>query len=152
MSAAALPIALTVAGAGLMAGGSIIGGNSQAASLRAQADQLDVEAGADIASSQRKAMEERRQARLAGSRALALAASSGAGVDDPSVVNAIAGIEGEGEYRALVALYEGETSAQSKKAQAEANRRGAKSAKLAGILGAGGSVLSAGGSLAGRYG
>lgn len=150
--AQAIPLALTVVGAGLSAGGSIIGANSQANELRMQATQLDAQAKDDRASSQRRGSEERRQAKLAGSRALALAAASGGGADDPSVVNLIAGIEGEGEYRALSALYEGETEARSKEEQAAANRRGAKSAKTAGALKAASSIIGAGSSLYDRYG
>lgn len=149
--AQAIPLALSVAGPLLSAGGSIIGANSQANELRLQANQLDEQAGTDRASSQRRAIEERRQARLAQSRALAVAAASG-GADDPSVVNAIAGIEGEGEYRALSALYEGETEARSKEAQAAANRRGAKDVKTAGALKAATSIIGMGSSLYDRYG
>lgn len=148
--AQAIPIALAVGGAGLSAAGSIIGGNSQAKELRMQAAQLDAQAGDDRASAQRQSIEERRQTRIAGSRALALAASSGGGADDPSVVNLIANMEGEGEYRALTALYNGETEARSKEDQAAANRRGAKTAKTVGMLKAASSIIGAGSSMFNR--
>lgn len=61
-----------------------------------------------VAASQRTALEERRQADLAASRALAVAASSGGGVSDPTVVELLSRTQGEGHYRARVALYEGE--------------------------------------------
>ncbi len=148
----AIPAVLAVGGAALSAGGSIIGSNSQAKELRSQADQLDGQASNDRASSQRKAIDERRQAKLVNSRALAVSAASGASTDDPTVVNLMAGISGEGEYRALSALYDGETSAQSKEAQAESDRRQAKAVKTAGALKAAGSIISAGSSLFDRYG
>ena len=85
-------------------------------------------------------------------RALAVAAASGGGADDPTVVNAIAGIDGEGEYRALTRLYEGDQEALSKEAQADANRRGAKATKKAALFKAAGSILSAGSGLADKYG
>lgn len=150
--AQAIPIALAVAGPALSAGGSIIGANSDAKELRSQADQLDTQAGLDRATSQRQAIEEQRQARLTSSRALAVAAASGGGADDPSVVNAIAGIGGEGEYRALTRLYDGEQVALGKEAQADANRRGAKATKKAGMLKAASTIISAGSSLMGKYG
>lgn len=150
--AQAIPAILAVGGAGLKAAGSIIGANAQAKDLRFQADQLDAQAGMERASSQRQAIDERRQATLAESRGLALAAASGGGADDPTVVNAIAGIHGEGEYRALTAMYNGEERARSDEAQAAAKRSGAKSVKTAGVLDAMGTILSAGTSLYDRYG
>ena len=71
------------------------------------------EGGLAIAVSQRQALEERRQADLVASRALAVAAASGAGVSDPTVVDLLARTRGEGVYRANVALYEGEARARS---------------------------------------
>lgn len=144
--------ALAIGGKLLDAGGTIIGANSEAKELRRQANQLDEQAGLDRASSQRQAIEERRGARLANSRTLALAAASGGGADDPTIVNRMADIDAEGEYRALTALYEGEETARGKEAQAKANRRAAKATKTAGYLKAAGSILGAGSSLYDRYG
>ncbi len=149
--ASAIPVALMAAGSLLSAGGSNIGANSEAKELRSQAAQLDAQAGLERASSQRAAIDEKRQARLLASRGLAVAAASGGGADDPSVVNALAGIEGEGEYRALTALYNGDQTASGMEADAAAKRRGAKSVKTAGWMKAGGSILSAGSSIADRY-
>lgn len=148
----AIPIGLMAAGAGLSAGGTIIGANSEAKELRIQANQLDAQAGLKRASSQRDAIEERRQGNLVMSRAVAVAAASGAGADDPTVVNNIANIAGEAEYRALTALYNGDEEAAGMEAQAAANRRGAKATKTAGLLKAGSTILSAGSSLFGKYG
>lgn len=150
--AQAIPAVLAVAGSALSAGGTIIGANAEAKELRRQAAQLEAQAGNDRASAQRAAMEERRKGRFASSRALALAAASGAGADDPSVINALADLEGEGEYRALTAMYEGETEAQGKEAQAKANRRGARATKTAGLIKAGGTILSTGSSMYDRFG
>lgn len=60
-----------------------------------------------VAASQRTAAEEVRQADLVASKALAVAAASGGGVSDPTMVDIIARTRGEGVYRANVALYEG---------------------------------------------
>lgn len=148
--AQAIPLALAVAGAALNAGGTILGSQAEGRELNLQAGQLDVQAGKERASSQRRAIDERRQARLAASRALAVAAAGGGGADDPSVVNAIAGIDEEGSYRALAALYDGEENAQGMEAEAAAKRRGAKSVKTAGVLRALGTVFSSASSLSGR--
>lgn len=132
--------------------GSIVSGNSQAKQLKSEAKQLERNAGLERATSQRQSIEERRQAELASSRALALAAASGGGADDPTVVNTIADIEGEGEYRALTALYNGDQSARGMEDEAAARRKEAKNIKRASIFKAVGSVLSAGSSLMDRYG
>lgn len=150
MGAAAVPLML--AGTALSAGSSILGANSEAKQYRAAADQLDVQAGQTRAMSQRDAYEQRRQAKLVQSRGIAVAAASGAGADDPTVVNQIADIGGEGEYRALTALYNGETQAQANEQQAVSYRKAAKNAKTAGLIKAGGTILSAGSTMADRFG
>lgn len=150
--AQAIPAILMVGGSILSAGGQITSANAKAADLRLQAAQLETQAGLKRATSQREAIDQKRQARLAFSRGLAVAAASGGGADDPTVVNTLAGIEGEGEYRALTALYNGEETARGMEAEAAAARRGASSVKKAGILGAAGTVLSAGASMFDRYG
>lgn len=68
----------------------------------------DRQASIVVAASQRNAAEEIRQADLVASRALAVAAASGGGVSDPTVVDILARTRGEGVYRANVALFEGE--------------------------------------------
>ncbi|MBO9380022.1 hypothetical protein GG804_24960 [Sphingomonas histidinilytica] len=144
--------ALAIGGAALSAGGSIFGGIQKSKALKSEARQLEENAGLERAMSQREAMEERRQARLLSSRALAVAAASGGGADDPSIVDAIADIEGEGAYRSAAALYSGESDAQALEAQARARRKGAKSAKIAGFIDGAGSILSAGSSMFDRFG
>lgn len=145
-------VPLQIAGSLISAGGTILGANSQAKQLRGEAAQLEVQAGQERASSQRQAIEERRQGRIASSRALAIAAASGGGADDPSVINAIANIEGEGEYRALTALYEGNSSGDDLVRQAAARRTEAKNVKRAALFKAAGTIIGAGSSLADRYG
>jgi len=90
---------------------SKISGQQARVAKQFEAEQLREQAGQVIAVSQRAALEERRQGRLMASRALAVAAASGAGASDPTVVNLIAGAEGEAALRAGYALYEGEDRA-----------------------------------------
>lgn len=87
-----------------------------------EAEQLDEQAGQAIAVSQRAALEQQRQGRLMASRALAVAAASGGGASDPTVVNLIAGADGEAAYRSAVALYEGEDRARKLRISAAASR------------------------------
>lgn len=150
--AEALPIALAVAGTAMSAGGTILGAKNEASALTSEADQLDAQAGVYRASSQREAMEQRRQATLTGSRALTLAAASGGGASDPTVMNILANISGEGEYRALTALYDGEEKARSNEFEAGTRRKEAKNTKTAGYIKAGSTILSAGATMADRYG
>lgn len=141
--------ALAGAGALVSAGGTILGARSEAKQLKSEARQLEAKAGTERAISQRQAMEERRQARLAASRGLAVAAASGGGADDPTVVNTLANIAGEGEYRALTALYNGEETARGDEAQAKARRKEAKNVKRASYFKAANTILSAGSSIMG---
>jgi hypothetical protein len=150
--AQAIPLVLSAASTVLGAVGSIHSGNAEARELRSQAAQLDEQAGLERATAQRRSIEERRGARLAGSRALALAAASGAGADDPSVLNTITGLDGEGEYRALSTLYSGDQTARGLEADAAARRRGAKSARTTGLIRAGSTILAGGSSLFQRFG
>jgi hypothetical protein len=150
--AQAIPIGLAVAGAAVSAGGTILGANSEKAQLYKEAEQLDIQAGKERASSQRSAMEERRQAATVSSRALALAAASGGGASDPSIVNNIANIEGEGEYRALTSLYNGEETAQGQEAEADNRRTEGRNVKKAALFKAAGTILGAGSTLYDRFG
>lgn len=86
--------------------------------------ELERQAGISIALAQRQAAEERRQGDIAASRALAVAAASGAGVSDPTIVRLLTSAKGEGAYRAEVALYEGEERARQLRIGATAERLG----------------------------
>lgn len=113
-----IPAALSVAGA-LTASegqreagqGSRVAAERAAAAKRFEAAQARVNAGQEIAAAQRAALEAKRQGTLIQSRQIALAAASGAGAADPTVVNLIARTAQESSYRAAVALYGGEEKA-----------------------------------------
>lgn len=108
------PFTMNATGGALDAFGQAAGGVShvmfglqarQAAQY--QADQLRQNAGQAEAASQRQAFDVDRQTQFVTSRALALAAGSGAGASDPTVVNLIARDAGQGAYEKAVALYQG---------------------------------------------
>jgi hypothetical protein len=143
---------MAAAAIGMQAGGAIAGGINARREGEYQASQYDVAAGQARAASQREAEEEARRSRLAQSRALAVAAASGGGASDPTVVDVISSLAGEGAYRAAVALYEGDEQARVLKARGEAARREGKSKQRAGYIRAASTLLSSGSSLFDKYG
>ncbi len=127
MGAAA--VAVGVAGLALQAKGMIdarrdakaIAAKQQAAANFAAA-QMEQNAGQEQAAAQRTALVEARNTRMVQSRAIALAAASGASASDPTVMKIIGDISGEGSYRQNLALYEGEERARQLKIAATATR------------------------------
>ncbi len=84
-----------------------------------QATQLRQNAGQEVAAAQRAAFDIGRQEEYIASRALAVAASSGAGASDPTVINLIARTAGESAYRRSVALYQGKEAERTLNTQAD---------------------------------
>jgi hypothetical protein len=66
---------------------------------------------AEQASAQRAFLEQRRQTRLAQSRAKAAAGASGGGVGDPTALDIYGGLAQEGDFAAQTALFEGDSAA-----------------------------------------
>ena len=138
---------LSAGGTAVSAIGAIQQGKSQQASANYQAAQLEAAGKAEQAASQREAEEERRQKRLMQSRARAVGAASGGGID----LELAGDIEEEGEYRALTALWEGTEAAKGRRAQAAASRFEGRQARKAGFLRAGRTILGGGASLYEKY-
>lgn len=134
--------------------GSIVQGNAAADAANSEARQLQYRAGQTRASTQRSAIDARRQSRYAISRGRAVAAKSGAGVTDPTVINTLADVSAEGEYAALTRMYEGEDAAIGMEATARARKREGRAARTVGYLRAASSVLTGGGdnSMLAKYG
>lgn len=133
-------MALSAVGTVVNTLGTIAQGNqAKAQGIAAQnaanfrAAQLEQQAGQERAAAQRNAIEERRQARLAMSRGLAVAAASGGGALDPTVVNLLGDVQAEGDYRALMRLYQGEERARGAELGATAARYEGDSAYAAGV-------------------
>lgn len=146
MAQAAVPlmIASTVAGAS----GAMQQGSASKASAYSAATQLETAAGQDRATAQRQAIDQRRQARLLSSKLQARAGGdSGAGI-----INLDTGITGEGEYRALTALFNGEESARGKEHQAANARITGDNAVRAARTAAFSTVLQGASSMFGKYG
>lgn len=132
---------MMIASTALSAGGAIMGGNAADSAARSEGAQLDYAAGQQRASGQRAAIEQQRQAKLQTSR---LQAVAGGGGGDVTAVNMAADLAGEGEYRALSALYDGEGKAHGLEVQATATRNMGAAKQKAGYIGAVSSVLSSG--------
>ena len=157
---------MSLAGGLVQLAGSVEGARaSRTAGARAQvaaefnANELERQAGISIAIAQRQALEEKRQGDIAASRALAVAAASGAGVSDPTIVRLLTSAKGEGAYRAEVALYEGEERARQLRIAAMSERLGGSAALEEGIdraraynLQGLGTIARTGGSLYAKYG
>lgn len=127
---------MMIAASATKAFGSIAQGQDADAIAKYQAKQMRKVALRKEAESQRVAIEEAKAGRLLASRAKAIAGASGAGVDDPSVNKIITEIESQGEYNALVALYEGTMQARDLRMQADATREEGRAAKKASYLSA----------------
>lgn len=124
-----------------------------------QADQLRRNAGSAIAASQRSAQDIQRNNDYIASRALAVAASSGGGASDPTVINLIARTAGEGAYRKSLALYQGQDKARALETQADATVYGGEMAMEKGVevarasnIGATSTLVKGGASLFSKYG
>lgn len=136
-----------IAGAGMSTLGKIASGKAQKASLDFQAALDEQSATQAVASGIQGAIQERRKATYVASNAQAVAAASGGGASDPTVVNTIASIQGEGEYRALTSLYEGNDRSRELRARAAVSRSEGRAARTAGWMSGISTVLTAGGDL-----
>lgn len=159
---------LAIAGTAVSAIGTLVGSDAQATQARYegkaqqklanyQAAQLNQQAGQQRVTSQLQAIEEQRKARLAQSRAKAVAAASGGGTGG-SVATILSRLASEGDLNANAATYEGEEAARGLEAQAAAERSSgsyanaasryaAKNIRRAGYLSAAGTLIGGGAKL-----
>ena len=144
----ALATPLLIGSTVMQASGALQQGREAKAQSYSQALQLEASAGQDRASAQRSAAEQRRQARLVQSALQARAGGSGL---DAGVVSLDTGIEGEGEYRALTALFQGEEQARGKEFAASNARLTGRAQKSASKTQAISSILS-GATMYSKYG
>ena len=134
-------------------------GSAQKRIAYIESEHMKQQAGQSIAAAQRQMLEERRQAELLQSRALAVAGASGAGASDTTVVNIISRIAAEGAFRSATALYEGKERARQLLIGAQLRREGGdlqakygESAGRAHEIGGMATLFSGAGSLYARYG
>lgn len=121
MAAASIITAVVAAAGSLL---SYYGSSQQAKAARQegvfQRQLADQQAGQELAASQYANQEEQRRAAFLHSRALSLAAASGAGASDPTAVQILSGITAEGAYRGAMELYQGEEKARYLRASGRA--------------------------------
>lgn len=134
-------------------------GKAQQQGLEHQAEQMRVNAGQERAASQRDMIIKRKQATLVQSRAQAVAAASGGGTLDASIVDIMGDLEAEGDYGVNLAQYHGEerardleSGAQMKVFEGGLARTAGKNAKKASRLAAVSTVIKAGASAMGGMG
>jgi hypothetical protein len=135
---------LSILGGILQFTGAIQQGRQTQDATQYQADQLRINGGQAQASAQRTAADVDRQTQMVVSRALAVAASSGGGASDPTVVNLIAQNAAEGAYRKAVALYGGDEANRVDQAQASAKEYEGKAARASGNMMGAANLLMAG--------
>ena len=133
---------LMLAGTMMTAGATIAHGSIQSEMATLQARQLRDQAVAAEAESVIIAKGERKKAELLSSRAKALAAASGTGMDSPNTINTLADIDERGAYNALAALYTGKTSSRSKRIASAFKDVESSNIKLQSFMDAGSTVLS----------
>ena len=125
---------LNVLGGILQFAGTISRGQQAQAAGQFQADQLRQNGGQAQAAAQRTAADVQRQTEMVVSRSLAVAAASGGGASDPTVINLIAQNASEGAYRKAVALYGGDEANRTARLQADAKEYEGKSARMGSLI------------------
>lgn len=152
-----IPAPVFLEGAGLAL--NIVGGLRGSRAARAEAARrralANLNAQRRAASGQQAAFEEERQARLAQSRALAIAAASGRGAGPRTQGDAAsieADIGGEGAYRAALQVYEAEEDARMIRLGGQLEASALNDQARAGQIGTAASVFSGAASMYANYG
>lgn len=140
-----------LASAGVQAYSGIQQGKAAKANAESVAIQRERAGKAAQAESQREAIYERKKANYAESRALAVAAASGGGVETPTVQNILGDIQKQGDYNVLATLYSGDTDAELANLAANTARREGRAAKRASYLNAGSTILQGASSFYSKY-
>ncbi len=132
---------MLVAG-GINAVGSIYEGVNAQQNADIMAKQLKAKGDDEMAASQREAMKRRKESTLANSRNIAVAAASGAGVDNPTVTDIMSDVEAQGAYNALTEMYRGRVAKSELDAEAATTKMKGRQAMIGSLLDAGGSIYS----------
>ena len=123
--------AVPVVGTVLRVMGAVGAGQAKGAAADFQAAQLEQQAGQSRASAQSAAIEQRRQGRL---KLSALQARAGGGAMDESLVSLAGDIAGDADYRARVALFDGESKAGQSELSAAVKRFEGGQSRIAGYV------------------
>lgn len=124
--------------------GNILEGNDAERLAKLQAAQLRENAGQAEAAGQQAGEEELRKSELALSRMIAVAAASGGGASDPTVLKLASGITAEGELAAGMQRYNASSAARGMRIQAGLTEQEGAAKKRASRWRAAGGLLSGG--------
>lgn len=156
--AAAAPY-LAAASAAATIGGTIIQANAARSAGQAQQNEANYEAAqlrenADEqqAAAEQKVVQQNKQTAYVLSNARAAAAAGGGSATDPTVETNLQTIAGEGRYRALTDMYQGDAAARQLNMEATAKQYGGNIAAQAGNTRAFSTILSGASSLFQKYG
>ncbi|NSY17266.1 hypothetical protein [Neorhizobium sp. AL 9.2.2] len=138
-------------GTGISAIGQIQSGKQQDAMAQYQADQMEQQAKDKMAVASRDAEQEGKKKDALLSRQVALAANSGGGVQNQSVLKILEDTEAAGQYNVSTAIYNGQQEAAGLRSQAEATRMEGRAASSGAALGAAGTLISGIGGAAKSY-
>jgi len=148
------PASLNMIGTGLSIAGHLSAGSAARAAGRAQrqaaeytAQQLEASKGQQRAAAQRASIDEIRKSMALQSRALAVAAASGGGALDPTVLALISGVSAEGQLAAETQIYNGDERARQLQEHANAVRYEGLNREAAGEIASRNELLKIGGTI-----
>lgn len=141
---------LTLAGGAMGAFGALEEGDAAYKASEFQSLQAGMNINTALASGERGAIEEKRQADLVKSRIISVAAASGASASDPGVINLVARQEGYGALKAGMALYRGQEEARQQQMRADAAEYEGRMARRQSRISAISSMFMAGASAWGK--
>lgn len=151
-SLATAGIALGILGTGITAAGAIKSGNAAKANADFEATQLKQQAKEETAAAQRAQLQQRRKTNFLLSRQQSVAAASGLGALDPSVLQLAGDVTQEGAYQEGLIKYGGENRARGLRGQAAATEASGQAQQTGSYFSAAGSLASGFGSLFNKYG
>ena len=129
-------------GTALSAAGTVYSGISGYQASKAEAAQLKAKGDNELAKAQREADRRRRETQALLSRANAVAAASGAGATDASVMATKEKIQAEGDTNAMLDMYNGMVNRSDLYREAASRRAEGRSGLFGSILNAGSTVYS----------
>lgn len=147
----AMAIILPMVAGGIGAAGSIYEGNYENQAAKTESAQMLQKGDQEVALAQQEASAKRREATLANSRNLAVAAGSGAGASDPTVIQVMADVENQGVFNSLTEMYKGFSRRDDLIAGARARRTEGKNAQTAGWIKGVGTIFDGAAGSASNY-
>lgn len=127
-------------GTGLTAASTIYGGVQANQDAKVESKYLKEKGDQEFSSAQRESMRRRRETALVVSRQKAIAGASGGAVTDPTVQSVMEKTTAEGEYSAMMDMYNGTISRANLNAEAASVKRSGKRKLVSSFLDAGSTI------------